>query len=189
MPHPPRISSESIAAAARELIEEGGIEGLSMRELARRLDVRAPSLYFHVEGRDDLIRLLTTEGLRELGDMLTAADRAAAGPGPRLHAMADAYASFGFASPQLFSLIFGPCPDERRAEDEAAAAASQPLLSAVSELVPPEDVLDVAQAFWSLVHGYTTLALSDQFRMGGDPRRAIHRSVDYLLAGIGVDLD
>lgn len=178
------MSSDSIVAAARGLLEEHGIEGLSMRELARRLEVRAPSLYFHVEGRDDLIRLLTTGGLRELGGMLTAADRARAGPGDRLHAMADAYASFAFASPQLFSLIFGPCPEERRAEDEAAAAASVPLLSAVGELVEPGDVLDIGQAFWSLVHGYTTLALSDQFRMGGDPRRAIHRAVDYLLAGI-----
>ena len=103
--------------------------------------------------------------------------------------MADAYASFAFASPQLFSLIFGPCPDERRAEDEAAAAAAEPLLAAVAELVPEDDVLDIAQAFWSLVHGYTTLALSDQFRMGGDPRRAIHRAVDYLMAGIRLGRD
>lgn len=156
-----------------------------MREIARRLGVRAPSLYFHVEGRDDLLRLLTTAGLRELGEMMAAADSAPTGPGPRLHAMADAYASFASASPQLFTLIFGPCPEERRAEDEVAASAAAPLLDAVAELVPPEDVLDVSQAFWSLVHGYTTLALSEQFRMGGDPRRAIHRAVDYLLAGIG----
>jgi AcrR family transcriptional regulator len=189
VPHPSRISPESITTLARTLLEEHGVEGLSMRELARRLDVRAPSLYFHVEGRDDLIRLLTTAGLRELGAMLSEADAGAVGPGPRLHAMADAYASFAFGSPQLFSLIFGPCPEERRAEDEAAEAASEPLLAAVAELVPPGDVLDIAQAFWSLVHGYTTLALSDQFRMGGDPRRAIHRSVDYLLAGIGVEQD
>lgn len=185
MPHPPRISASTIATTARALLEEQGVEGLSMRELARRLQVRAPSLYFHVEGRDDLIRVLTTEGLRELGRMLAAADAGTSGPGPRLHAMADAYASFAFASPQLFTVIFGPCPEERRAEDEAAASASAPLLEAVAELVGPEDVLDIAQAFWSLVHGYTTLALSDQFRMGGDPRRAIHRAVDYLLAGIG----
>lgn len=189
MPHPPRISSDAIVAAARPLLEEHGVEGLSMRELARRLDVRAPSLYFHVEGRDDLIRLLTTRGVRELGVMLTVANRAGAGPGDRLHAMADAYANFAFASPQLFSLIFGPCPDERRAEDEAATAAAEPLLAAVAELVPEDDVLDIAQAFWSLVHGYTTLALSDQFRMGGDPRRAIHRAVDYLMAGIGLGRD
>jgi hypothetical protein len=85
----------------------------------------------------------------------------------------------------LFTLIFGPCPEERRAEDEAAASASEPLLEAVVELVAREDVLDISQAFWSLVHGYTTLALSDQFRMGGEPHRAIHRAVDCLLAGIG----
>jgi AcrR family transcriptional regulator len=186
MPHPPRISAETIASAARALLEEGGVEGLSMREIARRLGVRAPSLYFHVQSRDDLIRLLTTAGLRELAEMLAGAGARTAPPGARLHAMADAYASFAFASPQLFSLIFGPCAEERRGQDDAAAAASEPLLSAVAGLVPEGDVLDIAQAFWSLVHGYTTLALSDQFRMGGDPRRAIHHAVDYLMSGIGV---
>ncbi len=155
-----------------------------MRELARRLGVRAPSLYFYVKSRDDLFRLLNTAGLRELGAILTVAANGARAPGQRLHAMADAYASFGFASPQLFTLIFGPCPEERHADAGAAEAAAGPLLSAVGDLAPAEDVLDIAQAFWSLVHGYTTLALSEQFRMGGDPLRAIHRAVDYLLAGI-----
>jgi hypothetical protein len=103
--------------------------------------------------------------------------------------MADAYAGFAFASPQLFTLMFGPCPEERRAEADAAEAAARPLLAAVSDLVPAEDVLDVARAFWSLVHGYATLALSEQFQMGGDPRKAIHRAVDYLLGGLDAARD
>ncbi len=160
-----------------------------MRELARRLGVRAPSLYFYVKSRDDLFRLLNTAGLRELGEMLALAASGETTPGRRLHAMADAYAGFAFASPQLFTLMFGPCPEERRAEADAAEAAARPLLAAVSDLVPAEDVLDVARAFWSLVHGYATLALSEQFQMGGDPRKAIHRAVDYLLGGLDAARD
>lgn len=184
MPHPARISEPAITDAARALLEEEGVEGLSMRELARRLGVRAPSLYFYVKSRDDLLRLLNSAGLRELGAKLTAAASGAATPGARLHAMADAYASFAFGSPQLFRLIFGPCPEERRAEASAAEAAARPLLAAAGDLVAAEDVLDIARALWSLVHGYTTLALSEQFQMGGEPRQAIHRALDYLLAGI-----
>ncbi len=189
MPHPARISPSAIALAARELLEEQGVEGLAMRELARRLGVRAPSLYSYVKSRDDLFRLLNTAGLRELGAMLAAAASGATDPGPRLHAMADAYATFAFASPQLFTLIFGPCPEERHADAGAAEAAIGPLLAAVADLVPAEDVLDIALALWSLVHGCTTLALSEQFQMGGDPRKAIHRAVDYLLVGIEAGRD
>jgi AcrR family transcriptional regulator len=184
MPHPARISETAIAEAARALLEEEGIEGLSMRELARRLGVQAPSLYFYVRSRDDLLRLLNSAGLRELGAMLTAAASGEATCGARLHAMADAYASFAFGAPQLFRLIFGPCPEERRAEASAAEAAARPLLEAAAELVAGEDVLDIAMALWSLVHGYTTLALSEQFQMGGEPRKAIHRALDYLLGAI-----
>ncbi len=45
MPHPSRISLQAVIETAREILEEAGPEGLAMREVARRLGVRAPSLY------------------------------------------------------------------------------------------------------------------------------------------------
>lgn len=40
---------------ALELLNEKGIESLSLRELAKRLDVKAPTLYWHVKNRATLI--------------------------------------------------------------------------------------------------------------------------------------
>jgi len=50
---PPRISRQMIAEAAHEL----GLEGLTLRAVADRLDVSIAALYHHVTGKDDLMRL------------------------------------------------------------------------------------------------------------------------------------
>src|SRR5436189_1673256 len=53
----PRIplSRERVLQAAIELADEGGIEALTMRKLARELGVEAMSLYNHVANKGDLV--------------------------------------------------------------------------------------------------------------------------------------
>jgi AcrR family transcriptional regulator len=52
------LTRERLVAAALELIHEEGLEALSMRALADRLDVKAASLYWHVRDRRELLELL-----------------------------------------------------------------------------------------------------------------------------------
>ena len=52
------LSRARLAAAALELVQSEGLEALSMRALAERLDVRAASLYWHVRDRQELVELL-----------------------------------------------------------------------------------------------------------------------------------
>lgn len=53
------LSRESIAEAALAILDETGEENaLTMRALAQRLGVQAPSLYAHISGLDDLLDLI-----------------------------------------------------------------------------------------------------------------------------------
>ncbi len=54
------LSRSSIAAAAIEVLDEKGLEGLTMREVARKLGAGTMSLYRHVESRDELLDLVVT---------------------------------------------------------------------------------------------------------------------------------
>jgi AcrR family transcriptional regulator len=49
------LNRERVLRAAIKLADEGGIEALSMRKLARELGVEAMSLYNHVAGKDDVL--------------------------------------------------------------------------------------------------------------------------------------
>src|SRR5438132_11790194 len=52
------LTRDRLVEAALALINEEGLDGLSMRALADRLDVKAASLYWHVRDRRELLELL-----------------------------------------------------------------------------------------------------------------------------------
>lgn len=51
----PELSVERIAREALALLDSEGVSGLTMRRLAERLGVKAASLYYHLNGQEDLI--------------------------------------------------------------------------------------------------------------------------------------
>lgn len=55
------IDQGQIVRAALELLDEVGIDGLTMRNLAKKLGIQAASLYWHVRGKQDLLGLLAEE--------------------------------------------------------------------------------------------------------------------------------
>jgi len=50
-----RLSRERVCEAALELVDREGLDALSMRRLARELDVAAMTLYGYVAGKEDLL--------------------------------------------------------------------------------------------------------------------------------------
>jgi AcrR family transcriptional regulator len=60
------LNRERVLDAAIALADEGGIEALSMRRLAKELGVEAMSLYNHVASKDDLLAGITEAVLREM---------------------------------------------------------------------------------------------------------------------------
>ncbi|MBN6051606.1 TetR/AcrR family transcriptional regulator C-terminal domain-containing protein [Nonomuraea sp. RK-328] len=62
----PALTQDRIVAEAVRLLDEEGIEALSMRSLGNRLGAGATSLYRHVANKDELIELVVDEVYGEL---------------------------------------------------------------------------------------------------------------------------
>ncbi|MDX2822612.1 TetR/AcrR family transcriptional regulator [Streptomyces ipomoeae] len=62
----PALSREQIVAEALRLLDEEGIDALSMRKLGGRLGAGATSLYRHVTNKDELIELAVDEVYGEI---------------------------------------------------------------------------------------------------------------------------
>jgi AcrR family transcriptional regulator len=60
------LTLEEISSTALRLMDEGGVEGLSMRKLAAELDVNPMSLYHHVDNKDALIRLICSTAAQRM---------------------------------------------------------------------------------------------------------------------------
>ncbi|WP_026249214.1 TetR/AcrR family transcriptional regulator [Streptomyces sp. LaPpAH-108] len=145
--------------AARELLEEDGSAGLSLRAVARRAGVSATAPYRHFADREALLTAVGAEGYRELGAHL-----AAAHPAPvtadDLAEIAVAYVRFALDHPALFRVMFAePCDPASEERLEATIAISQYVRGIVHDVFPDADQDALSTAVWALVHGLAFLHL------------------------------
>jgi TetR/AcrR family transcriptional regulator, tetracycline repressor protein len=66
------LTKTAIVQAALDLLDEAGMDGLTVRALASRLGVQAPALYWHVRGKQALLDEMATLIWRQIGDVMAA---------------------------------------------------------------------------------------------------------------------
>ncbi len=165
--------AREILGAALELLETEGAEGLTMRRLAERLGMRAPSLYKHFEDKAALEAALATIGLEDSARVFETAVEGSRDP---LRALARAYRAFALERPQLYRLMTErPLPRDRLpsgVEDRAA----RPLLEAAG------GDLAAARAIWAFAHGLTMLELNARFPPDANVDAAWERGLEAFAS-------
>jgi AcrR family transcriptional regulator len=161
--------ARQIVAAARELVEEEGLDALSMRRLADRLGIRAPSIYKHLPDKQALENALISTILEEQGARFAAAVKDADDP---VGAFARAYRDFGRRSPHLYRLVTQRRLDRDHLNPGAEERPAQPIVDAVG------GDRDLARALWAFAHGMTILELDERFRPDADLDVAWQRGLD-----------
>jgi len=179
MPTPSRTSLDEIVSVGRGLIEKGGLEDLTMQQVARAVGVQPPSLYKHVAGRDDLMRLIAEDVVADLTRSLTPF---ATGTDPRseIAAIAHEFRHFAHTHPGAYRLIFSPLPESWRPDPVLLEQAAGPLLKAAGALAGPDRALDAARTLTAWAHGFVSMELAGAFRLGGDVDSAFAYGVDRL---------
>lgn len=181
MPTPDRTSLDEIVDAARDLLEADGADGLSMRAVADRVGVRAPSLYKRVRSRDDLLRLVAESAVDELAERLDAVATANAGADPvaRLTDLGRALRRFAHERPAAYRLIFAP-PSGVTLAPESLARATTALFALTAELAGPDDALEAARTVTAWATGFIAMELAGSFQLGGDVERAFEFGVSRI---------
>jgi TetR/AcrR family tetracycline transcriptional repressor len=64
------LTKAAIVQAALDLLDEAGMDGLTVRALAARLGVQAPALYWHVRNKQALLDEMATLIWRRVGDVM-----------------------------------------------------------------------------------------------------------------------
>jgi AcrR family transcriptional regulator len=77
----PRYDTESLLAVAVRVFTERGYDGTSMEDLARASGLSKSSIYHHVEGKEELLRLALQ---RALGPLFAVLDEPGATEGPAI---------------------------------------------------------------------------------------------------------
>ncbi len=187
--------------AARQLAEERGIDGFTLREVARRAGVSHAAPYHHFADKTALVEALAIETYKRLAQALQkACDGKGGNALDRLCAIGIAYVEFAMEHPAEFRLLtrFEVCPppsDTRLMGDfalppleEAANGAYHVLTGTIEEgqkdkLVAEGDVEGLALTCWASVHGLAVLLLD-----GLIGRKPAHAQMQVSeLAGIVVE--
>ena len=103
-----RLRDEIVEAATELLNETGDERALTLRSIARRAGIAAPSIYRHFPDQPAIMLAVVRDAFTELHQVLLAAVAAAGSePRERLLAMCHGYLDFAQSRPQRYRTMFG----------------------------------------------------------------------------------
>jgi AcrR family transcriptional regulator len=166
---------EQIVAVALELLEERGPEALSMRTIAERIGIRAPSLYKHFPDKDALETAVVAAGFASLAEAFAerpdVPDDASTDP---LTTLAASYRHWAREHRHLYRLMTHKAIRRDLLPPGVEQAAAAPVVAAAA------GDGDLARALWAFAHGMTSLELADRFPPDADLDAAWHAGLEGL---------
>jgi AcrR family transcriptional regulator len=149
------INREAIGSAAMAIVQQTGVEALSMRTLAAALGIKAPSLYDHVKNRDEILALVQSAGLSDFGSGF-----AAAGETARQKILF--YRSWALKNPNLYPVVF----QQHLQRALLPKGLEEGVLALVIQAAGGSHVQ--ARAMWAQLHGLVDLELQGRLPADAD---------------------
>lgn len=160
----------AILDATRTVMRERGVAALSLREVARRVSMQAPSLYEYFPSKAALYDALFLTGFRLFQERLVRGLEQHPSFWGRIEATFDAYMSFAREYPELYQLVFEhPVPGF--VPSEATMAEGLVLLDRFTnlfaaaieggEINPGLSAAETRDLFIAMIHGLTSQHLSN----------------------------
>ncbi len=188
---------EKILACACDLYLSDGLDGFSMRKLARSLGVTAPALYRHYASKERVLLDVVGEGYRQLIQYL---HRALQGrtPEERFRMAGDGYLEFAIRHPRYYEVLFmgvellrvDDVPEEISAQGCAVGQFWNDRVRECIEagLLRDGDPEAIGMSLWAHAHGLISLYLKGMLTLPEDQLRALYRaSCVRVLMGLGTE--
>ncbi|MFI5756881.1 TetR/AcrR family transcriptional regulator [Streptomyces sp. NPDC051569] len=163
-----------ILDAARELLEQtGSEESITLRSVARRVGISAPSIYAHFADRDAIVEAIVVDTFHELAAVAEQAATSRQDPVDRLLALGRAYLRFARERPERYRVLFNRHGSLAGAGADAVVVdpvvdslvggrAFAPVVDVIAACVASgesdsQSPFEDAIALWVTLHGYSSL--------------------------------
>lgn len=159
--------AESAAATRRSLIEAagvlldlGGVEAVTLREVGARSGVSRSAAYRHFADKESLLAVVAMNALSELGDALEALVSSDDSPEESLRTGLLSLIDIGRTRPHLYRLMFTPPAGDPTEVMRVAQRAQDLFLDIVGRITGPQQAARYAALLLTSAHGITGLDLS-----------------------------
>ena len=160
-----KLRTDIIAAAAGLIEETGSEQSVTLREVARRIGIAAPSIYEHFPHREAIVYAAIDEFFSQFRAVLAQAQSGLTDPLDRLRAGCAAYLRFADERPGQYRVLFGRYQhlgDRPAGRAAIRAEAFNLLLTALRDCastgqIASNDPHGDAVIIWAALHGYATL--------------------------------
>jgi AcrR family transcriptional regulator len=181
-----KLHSEILSAAQRLLLDTGDEEAVSIRAVADAVGVTPPSIYMHFADKEELLYAVCRKLFEELDELFEAEAAKSDDALESLRLKGHAYVRFGIEHPEHYRILF-----MRKRDPQAEAKHEADDMPAFDHLVdsvrrcmdagaiPKADPLPGAIALWSVVHGLTSILISNKHMPGLDGN--LDELIDYHL--------
>jgi len=150
--------------AADAVLAERGVQGITLRDVARSAGVSHAAPYHHFASLEELLAAVAERGFRVLGEAMASAV-AVADTRERMLRVAQSYVECARAHPERFRLMFGPLLANKEQYPGLADAAHR-AFGFVLDAANAHDNqrgATLALAGWSLAHGLSQLLIDGAF--------------------------
>jgi AcrR family transcriptional regulator len=185
-----RIETD-IRQAALRLFSEHGYRNVSLRAIARELNLSATALYRYFDSKEALLAAIRAEGFVELKNRLIEIQSRQESALAVARMAIKVYLDFALNSRDLFSLMYEfdqaeLAEDPNVAINRSAAFAEAERLSEtlLRDTNQSGDPNELAHLFWIGAHGLAALAVSHQLDMGKQYDALVEPLIETLINGI-----
>ena len=185
---------QEILDAARDLFVHEGVESVSIRKIAERIEYSPGTIYLYFNDKAEIIKTLCEETFSKLDQKLRAIKDDPSDSLGSLRRGLRAYIEFGLQNPNhyLVTFVLSGLPLHDMGEDKKLASGGRcfdNLRGIVGKCIQEglfrvDDSEETAQVLWAGIHGVTTLLITKPGFPFVEQTRLVERVVDVLVQGV-----
>ena len=179
---------KAVIQTATLLLESDGIEGISLRKIAKEIGVSHQAPYRHFESREHVLAALRAEGFQALAEASQNAQRKHPKSARlQLESTGEAYVKQALSRPALYQLMFGGSWKFNQLQEQhqsCAGVAFKSLASIVQQGHPPhtKKTIERTRILWATLHGLVSLQLNGFLKDQKDQLDTLVRSAVRSLS-------
>lgn len=179
-----KVTKATVIQTAADIADKDGLNNVSLKSVAEKLNIRTPSLYNHINSLDDLLREVAHQGMRAMNERMMQAAIGTFGDAA-IRSVGLEYLSYVIEHPGIYETIQWATWHGTKETAEIFENYTSLLTTLIRSCnFEDDDVSEILNLLTGILHGYTTLHLRYAFSNPEGVKNALSNAIDTVLLGV-----